>query len=552
MKKVFLTYLLLYSCLPLFCKDRIETLLTSLDSLLELKDAKLQNKFQELESIKRNAADLKGEDLLRLYDDLYQEYYVLQFDSAMTYVDKGLKLSEATGNDYYKSLNHIYKAELLAIGGLYSQAVETLDALHPDQLDVEMRFSYYICLFRIYSYWSDFCNDSEYSPVYREKAKQYLQAAMPNIDYSDRRYEYYMGEYSVYVLGDAEKARYHYLRAMRMIPKNTRTHAMTCFALYGNYNSKGQTEEANSYLIQACISDVESNTMENFALQNLATSLFGQGKNKENLERAQRYISISLSDAKFYNNRLRIIEVSANLPMIVRTYQNMLDQRNKSLTGALAIISFLVVFLLGSVLFIFKQNKKLARRHHELKVSNAQLTELNDRQNGLNTQLNMLNEKLLDTNRKREGLAKIYIDLCSKYIDKFKKQQTLVKRKIMANQSKELLTMVSTDRLSEADTNIFNQRFDKAFLELYPNFIDEFNRLLQPHQQIIVKDGQALTVELRIYALIRLGVKESCEIAGLLSYSPQTIYNYRSVIKAKALNRDTFEDDVRSLCAVIV
>ena len=156
----------------------------------------------------------------------------------------------------------------------------------------------------------------------------------------------------------------------------------------------------------------------------------------------------------------------------------------------------------------------------------------------------------MDTNFKREGLAKIYIDLCAKYIDKLKKYQTLVKRKIKANQVNELLSTISSSRISEDDADVFLSKFDKAFLDLYPTFVQELNALLLPDQQIITKND-ALTTELRIYALIRLGIKESSEIADLLFYSPQTIYNYRSAVKNRAVNKDSFEADIAKICRVI-
>ena len=165
--------------------------------------------------------------------------------------------------------------------------------------------------------------------------------------------------------------------------------------------------------------------------------------------------------------------------------------------------------------------------------------------------LHLVNDQLVDTNKKREGLASIYIDLCAKYIDKLGKYQTLVKRKIKANQAQELLQTISSTRISEEDAATFLNRFDKAFLELYPTFVDEFNALLQEDGRIQQKSPLSLNTELRTFALIRLGVKNTADIAGLLFLSPQTIYNCRSVIRNRAISKDTFDEDVQKLCAVI-
>ena len=148
-------------------------------------------------------------------------------------------------------------------------------------------------------------------------------------------------------------------------------------------------------------------------------------------------------------------------------------------------------------------------------------------------------------------MASIYIDLCAKYIDKLGKYQTLVKRKIKANQAQELLQTISSARISEEDAATFLTRFDKAFLDLYPTFVQEFNALLQPDARIQQKTPHTLTTELRTFALIRLGVKNTADIAGLLFLSIQTIYNCRSVIKNKAINKESFDDDVQKLCTII-
>ena len=289
--------------------------------------------------------------------------------------------------------------------------------------------------------------------------------------------------------------------------------------------------------------------MENFALQNLAMYIFEH--NKDDLDYAQRYIQTALEDAHFYNNRLRIIEISSKLPVIVSSYQQTLNQRNKVQMTAIIVISLLLFFLLFAVFYIVKQTKRLSLQQQELQKNNNQLSELNTQQKELNTKLHDLNALLVDTNRKRERLAKLYIDLCAKYIARLKKQQTLVKRKIKANQTTELLSQLSSERLSEEDATTFLSRFDKAFLDLYPGFTEELNNLLIPEGQIQNKSSDELTTEQRIMALIRLGVKESAEIADLLFYSPQTIYNYRSVLKGKAINKESFEEEVMKLCRVI-
>lgn len=550
MKRSLLYILFLLLPTTLSAGSKTQQLRQKLDNLLEQRKALIDNKNKDINRLKKNLTTSENTlKRLQTYEQLFEEYYVFQFDSAMTYLNKGIKLAKETQNTYYYNSNTISKAELLSIGGLYSEAIHEIEQVDTTGLDKAQHFEYYFSLFRIHTYWADFCNDKTYTPTHRLKAQEYLKKAMPFCDETAKTYEYYLGEYAVFVLNNPQAARAHYVKAIKQLPPNSRFYAMSCFALSGSYGNEGNTEKQEEFLLLSSIADIENCTMENFALQNLAMYIFEH--NKDELDLAQQYIQTALEDAHFYNNRLRIIEISSKLPVIVRSYQQTLNQRNKVQMTAIIVISLLLLFLLSAVFYIVKQTKRLSLQQQELQKNNNQLSELNRQQKELNTQLHDLNALLVDTNRKRERLAKLYIDLCAKYIARLKKQQTLVKRKIKANQITELLSQLSSERLSEEDAATFLSRFDKAFLDLYPDFTEELNSLLLPEGQIQNKSTDELTTEQRIMALIRLGVKESAEIADLLFYSPQTIYNYRSVLKGKAINKETFEEEVMKLCRVI-
>lgn len=550
MKRSLLYILFLLLPTTLFAGSKTQQLRQKLDNLLEQRNALIDNKNKDINRLKKNLTTSENTlKRLQTYEQLFEEYYVFQFDSAMTYLNKGIKLAKETQNTYYYNSNTISKAELLSIGGLYNEAIHEIEQVDTTVLDKAQHFEYYFSLFRIHTYWADFCNDKTYTPTHRLKAQEYLKKAMPFCDETDKTYEYYLGEYAVFVLNNPQTARSHYIKAIKQLPQNSRFYAMSCFALSGSYGNEGNTEKQEEFLLLSSIADIENCTMENFALQNLAMYIFEH--NKDELDLAQQYIQTALEDAHFYNNRLRIIEISSKLPVIVSSYQQTLNQRNKVQMTAIIVISLLLLFLLSAVFYIVKQTKRLSLQQQELQKNNNQLSELNRQQKELNTQLHGLNALLVDTNSKRERLAKLYIDLCAKYIARLKKQQTLVKRKIKANQTTELLSQLSSERLSEEDAATFLSRFDKAFLDLYPDFTEELNSLLLPEGQIQNKSTDELTTEQRIMALIRLGVKESAEIADLLFYSPQTIYNYRSVLKGKAINKETFEEEVMKLCRVI-
>ena len=527
-----------------------QELMKALDEAIAQKDEYRKVKEQRIEFLKKKLLkEPGGLPAMQTLNLLYEEYHVFKFDSAMVYAERGAQLARACHNDYYVAVFDIHRAEIMAIGGLYSEAIANLDAIDSSQMDQQMLFDYNIAYFTAYSYWADYCHDGIYAPRYRAKADSCLDVAMRYADKGEQLYEFYQGEYNVYVQPDAKKARQHYTNVLKRIDPETRHYAMTANALAGNYRIAGDEQSYERYLILAAISDLKACTMENMALQALALYLFEKEDN--HIERAQQYMSLAMENAKFYNNKLRILEISRTLPQIMDAHSNIVERQNRRLWAAVAIVSLLVLALLATAYFIRRQNSLLNKRRQQLHDNNLQLQTLNQqladsnqRQVQLNQQLNQLNQQLIQTNTRRERLAYIYIDLCAKYIHKLSHYQTLVKRKIKANQAKELLQTISSTRISEEDAATFLHQFDKAFLELYPTFVLEFNKLLLPEAQIQLKSPTTLTTELRTFALMRLGVKSTTDIAALLFLSPQTIYNCRSVIRNKAINKDTFEQDV--------
>lgn len=484
----------------------------------------------------------KPETLLSAYDKLYDEYFVFQFDSAMVYADKAITLADRIGDKFHHDKCRIEKASLLGVGGLYGEAVALLDEIDSTHLDNELRFDYTIAYYFIYTYWADYCHDYYYSPRYHERANNYLKQAVTMLRPTDSYYNFFWGEYFIYVERNDKRALEHYFKTLSTAPVESRWHAMASYAIANNYSANNNNNKYEEYMLRACISDLLNCTRENLAMQDLAMYLFKKGD--DNILLAERYINFAMDDAKNYNNRLRIIEISQKLPVIVSTYREKLSSQNNIMRFALFGVSILFAFVVVLLYFYSRQNQLLARQRHELSESNNLLSSLNDK-------LNTLNSRLLDTNSRRERLAKLYIDLCAKYIDRLSKFETLVKRKIKVGQVNDLLNTASSSRLSEEDAATFMNSFDTAFLDLYPSFVDEFNALLRTDEQIVPPHKGRLTTELRIYALIRLGVKESSEIAALLFYTPRTIYNYRSTIKSRAINRETFECDVEQLCRVM-
>ena len=195
-------------------------------------------------------------------------------------------------------------------------------------------------------------------------------------------------------------------------------------------------------------------------------------------------------------------------------------------------------------------NNELKDSSRALKDSNDELKDSNDELKDSNKALRDSNDELKNTNAKRELMANAFIMLCYQYIERLENQRKLVIRKIKTNQQKELLSILSSSKRSTEESQNFLSQFDKIFLSLYPSFVKEFNTLLTPEAQIQLKEDNELTPSLRVAALVRLGVTESPKIAGILSYSLQTIYNYRSTLKNSAIDKDHFEENLQKLCSV--
>ncbi len=195
-------------------------------------------------------------------------------------------------------------------------------------------------------------------------------------------------------------------------------------------------------------------------------------------------------------------------------------------------------------------NKALKDSNNKLKDSNNELKDSNNELKDSNKALRNSNDELENTNTNRELMANAFIMLCYQYIERLESQRKLVIRKIRANQQNELLSILSSSKLSTEENQNFLSQFDKIFLSLYPSFINELNSLLIPEAQIELKEDNKLTPSLRVAALVRLGVTESPKIAGILSYSLQTIYNYRSTLKNSAIDKENFEENLQKLCSV--
>ena len=529
---------------PIYVKGDNNQLYKQLDAALAQRAHYVELKEKSLNEIKQGAKYVtSNEDKLKLYEQLANEYKAYEYDSAMTYVNKGLILAQKNNNILFNKRFQLSQTRLLITRGFYAEAKEILQKIEPQEDSHDYQFLYYYTLYELYNNWSTYCENNEFSKNYNQLKVNYLKKAIELSPKKDAFYYYLLGELYYYSNHpNNNRTIQYYKKALSMEKANSRLHAMTAFALSEIYQKANNLELMEHYLLVAAISDITSATKENVALQDIA--LFIYKHKTRSLNKAQEYINLSLEDAYAYNNRLRRIEISSKLQMITNAYTDDIRATNSMLYIALSVIFLLLLGVGLSSLFIRKKNKLLKQKKDEITATSAKMEVLN-------SQLHLINDELKDTNQKRERLIKVYIDLCYKNIERNSKLRTLAVRKIKANQSKELLSLLSSSTNTEKENKEFLTEFDKAFLSLYPTFITELNKQLTESAHIQLKENGEMPPILRVCALLRLGITESSKIAGILSYSPQTIYNYRSLLKNNAIDKEHFEENVLRLCMVI-
>ena len=529
---------------PIYIKGDNNQLYKQLDAALAQRAHYVELKEKSLNEIKQGAKYVtSNEDKLKLYEQLANEYKAYEYDSAMTYVNKGLILAQKSNNIFFNKRFQLSQTRLLITRGFYTEAKEILQKIEPKEEPRDYQFLYYYTMYGLYNNWSTYCENNEFSKNYDLKKVEYLKKAIELSPKKDAFYYYLMGElYYFSNHPNNNKTIQYYKKALSMEKANSRLHAMTAFALSEVYQKANNLELMEHYLLVAAISDITSATKENVALQDIA--LFIYKHKTRSLNKAQEYINLSLEDAYTYKSRLRRIEISSKLQLITNAYTDDIKTTNRLLNIALLVIILLLLGVGISSLFIRKKNRLLKQKKDEISATS-------DKMEKLNGQLHLINDELKDTNQKRERLVKVYIDLCYKNIERNQKLRTLAVRKIKANQSKELLSLLSSSSSTEKENKEFLTEFDKAFLSLYPTFVNELNQQLTESAHIQLKENGEMPPILRVCALLRLGITESSKIAGILSYSPQTVYNYRSILKNNAIDKEHFEENVLKLCMII-
>ena len=551
-----IVFLLLMLMMPLLTQGKTDEkkLLERIDYMIDNDQYYQDIKEKELKHLKQQALDAEDNKTRLLFlDSIYRAYSAYRYDSAYAYMKRGLELAEKCKDSYYITLNQINQASVLSVRGFYSKAEVLLQTLNPETMPNKLKLYYYFTYAWLYNYWESYAKNSDYAEEFRTQKKHYMDLLLQNFNEDSRNnvyYNYLLGERIYLDEPTSRKSLTHFLKALKMSPAKSRIHAMSAYGAARYYKLTGKFDLYEKYLVEASVSDGLCQLKETVALQKLAYYLFKKDENNSKL--AAKYIQHTMEDAQFFNNQLRMMEISNILPVIAAANQQAAERsRARILTGFIAVSAALIIIII--LAFVNnRQKNKLKKNKQEIEEQNKKQIEMNGQLSEMNNQLTELNQQLIETNIKRETYLRLFMDISAAYISKLADYRKLVSRKIKANQAADLLKSLNTHKLEEEETQMFYNRFDKAFMELYPGFVTELNKLLLPESQLEVPTTHTLTTEIRIYALMRLGVTDSQEIATLLHYSTQTIYNYKSGMRAKAINRDTFESDVNRLCHIII
>ena len=535
--------------MPLLAQSKTDEkkLLERIDYMIDNDKHYQDIKENELKHLKQLAFDAEDDKTRLLFlDSIYRAYSAYRYDSAYAYMQRGLELAKKVNDTYYITLNQINRASVLSVRGFYAKAEGLLQTLNPETMPYKQKLYYYFTFAWIYNYWESYAKDSDFAAEFRTQRKHYMNLLLQNFKEDSKNtvyYNYLLGE-NIYLNEPTSKqSLYHFMKAVKMSPAKSRIHAMSAYGVARYYKLTGNFDLYEKYLVEASVSDGLCQLKETVALQKLAYFIFK--KDASNSKRAAKYIQHTMEDAQFFNNRLRMIEISNILLVIASANQQAAEKsRTRFLFGLIGVSVALIIILILS----FVNN----RQKNKLKKNKQEIEEQNEKQKEMNAQLTQLNQQLIETNIKRETYMRLFMDISAAYISKLSDYRKLVSRKIKANQTADLLKTLNTHKMEEEESQMFYNRFDKAFMELYPGFVTELNKLLLPECQLELPTTHTLTTEIRIYALMRLGVTDSQEIATLLYYSTQTIYNYKSGMRAKAKNRETFENDINPLLHYIL
>ena len=534
-------------------------LLHSLDSLLEQQDLFVRVKEERIKQLKMQYSRVKDvKELYAMNRMVYLEYRVYDADSALHYINKNIQLAQQTNNRTWEVVSLLKQSFVLTSSGLLTEALKAVSDIQPEELPQNLRSEYFGRLCTLYSRLRDYSSEnSQLSEHYNNLQKAfrdsvYLTATPDELRYWNCRAWLYMGTPEI------EPVKQAFEENKQTLSNDSRKYSIATYNLSAIYRSENNESKYLENLILSAMADIRSVNGDIGSLQEIAEYLFKHGE----IDRAYNYILYCSQKAMLFHNRVRIVKMSHLQNQIYKAYQEQSRTQQKRLQASLIAVSFLFLVLIGAFLFIRKQmrrlkeanlkldstNQKLSVNMDALSTAHQRLEEVNIQLKDLNTQLQEVNDQLRESNYVKEEYIGYVFNICSTYISKLEEFRKNINRKLKVGQIEDVKAMTDSSATASNELKEFYQNFDTIFLHLYPDFVGDFNALLLPEERIELKEGELLNTELRIHALIRLGITDSVKIADFLHCSAQTVYNNRLRTRNKSIiPKEDFINAVKKL-----
>lgn len=524
----------------------IDEEIEKLDRALDLADEYVSTHNVKVMTIENmlHSRGVSLEQQYEIYGQLYDQYVAFQFDKAMQMLARQAELAEEL-NDRRKIADvTLSRAMLYTTSGMFFEANILLSSsIDTTVLTRPQLIEYYNIQQRFYFDFNEYTQTPEMNRISKAKVRYYRDRILKETTSTSEAHQYIVIR-DCMDNGDYERADQLNRRLLAQFNPNSHEYAVHAYDQARICDALSQTKEKILWYTRSATADVKCATKDNASLCCLAQAMLQDNQ----IDRAFRYITISLNDALFYNAKLRPWQIASVLPMIEKSYQESIARQQRHTHNYFIVALVLATALLGIcllVVYLYHRSqvtrRKIEQMHQQIKEYNASLSESNEK-------ARIMNAALIEANTVKEEYIGLFLSMCSNYIEKLMSYQRSVRRKLAAGKIAELKAESSSSEVIDAELESFYEMFDNAFLQLYPNFVEEFNSLLKPSSRIELKKGERLNTELRIFALIRLGITDSSRIAALLRYSVNTIYNYRARIKNNAAgSRDDFEEAIKTI-----
>lgn len=536
MKNLFvLLYFMLFVNVSAFCST--DSLFRELDKVLLKKEFYSMEKLNRISELKKGISNSKDTsiDLYSGYLKIFEEYKTINFDSALTYIRKVQELAVKLDDSEKIEHSKMNLAFILLSSGMFGEAEKVVDDINLEVLNMEEKVDYFTLRARYYYDLCDFVKNEYYCAQYIQQGNQFADSAISLATENSYSY-YFISGLKKLRNGNSKEAILDYNQILNSPGLSNHQFAIIASTLSFLYYQDGQKTEAINLLIKATIADTEYSVKENIAMLKLADTLFRSGDN----ERAYRYVKEAMADAEYYGARHRQFEVGTLLP-IIEGKQLMLVRSQKNLiVGYAAVVTFLILIIIVFIVVVIKQNKKLQKAH-------VSISEANDNLKQTNLALTAVNIAIREANRIKDEYIGYYFNINSDYIDKIDRFKRSVSQRLTMGRYEEIKQIINKIDLKKEREDL-SVGFDRVFIKLFPNFVYEFNKLFEEDSQLILPDGQLLNTELRIFALIRLGIHDNDKIAKILNLSVNTIYTYKTRIKNRSfIPNDEFEERIMKI-----